>query len=80
MEYLSTTPYATPLGFKEYLQGNLDGIPEDLVCGARLTHEPALLRLADELEELDGAWYPDDDVFERMHEIRDTLRSVLNER
>lgn len=73
--YGEDTVYPNISDFADWLRGQQ--LPEEIICAAYLTEEPEVLRLADQLETLAGAWFPDDDSKEQEEELRRKLRKVL---
>lgn len=55
---------------------NLD-VPEDLSCRAYLSKNPTFIAMAEDLETLAGAWYPDKETNEHCDALRASLREAL---
>jgi len=75
-------PLPTISKFSEWLSKNFSGdlpenLPEELSCAAYLTEEPEVIRLADQLETLEGAWFPDESTIEQVKELRRKLTEAL---
>lgn len=73
--YSEETIYPSVFDITDWLAGQ--ELPEEVVCAAYLSEEPGIVRLADQLETLVGAWFPDEDSREQEEELRRKLRKVL---
>ncbi len=73
--YTKDTLYPNLPDFEEWL--GKQELPEDLVCAAYLTEEPEIVKLADDLETLLGAWFPGTEEEEQIEELRRRLGAVL---
>ncbi len=73
--YAKTTPYPNRRDFSDWL--GRQELPEEVVCAAYLSGEPALIRIADTIETLQGAWFPGPETEEEIQELRERLGKVL---
>jgi len=73
--YSEETIYPTVPDITDWLSGQQ--LPAEVVCAAYLSEEPEVIRLADQLETLAGAWFPDEDSKGQEEELRRKLQKVL---
>ncbi len=73
--YTKDTLYPNLADFEEWL--GKQELPEDLICAAYLTEEPEIVKLADDLETLLGAWFPGPEEEEQIEELRRRLGAVV---
>ncbi len=73
--YAKETNYPNLPDFEEWL--GRQELPEEIVCAAYLSEEPEIVKLADHLETLQGAWFPDPDTEIEIEEIKRRIWAVL---
>lgn len=73
--YAKTTPYPNLRDLADWI--GRQELPEEVVCAAYLSGEPSIVRLADELETMLGAWFPEADDEEEIQRLRERLGKVL---
>ncbi len=75
--YAKETVYPNLPDFEEWL--GRQELPEELVCAAYLSEEPEIVKLADQLETLQGAWFPSPDTEIEIEDIKRRLGVALME-
>ena len=73
--YLAESAFPNVYDFLEWAKQQT--FPDDLVCSAYLDGDPALVAMADDLETLRGAWFPDEGDKERLALLEQRLRRAL---
>jgi len=73
--YLAESAFPNVLDFLEWTK--VMTFPDDLVCAAYLDGDPSLVAMADDLETLRGAWFPDEADKERIALLEQRLRRAL---
>lgn len=73
--YAKETVYPNLPDFEEWMARQ--EFPEELVCAAYLTEEPEVMKLADNLETLLGAWFPGPEEEEQIEELRRRIGAAV---
>ena len=76
-EYLAESAFPNVLDFLDWAGKVKETLPDDLVCAAYLDGDPSLVAMADDLETLRGAWFPDEQDKERIFAMEQKLRRAL---
>ena len=76
-EYLAESAFPNVLDFLDWAGKVKETLPDDLVCSAYLDGDPSLVAMADDLETLRGAWFPDEQDKERLALLEQRLRRAL---
>lgn len=76
-EYLAESAFPNVLDFLDWAGKVKETLPDDLVCAAYLDGDPSLVAMADDLETLRGAWFPDEADKERQALLEQRLRRAL---
>ncbi|KKL28212.1 hypothetical protein LCGC14_2377410 [marine sediment metagenome] len=75
--YAKETVYPNLPDFEDWMKR--ETVPEELVCAAYLSEAPEIIKLADQLETLQGAWFPSPDTEMEIEEIKRRLGVALME-
>ena len=75
--YAKETVYPNLPDFEDWMKR--ETVPEELVCAAYLSEEPEIVKLADQLETLQGAWFPNPDTEMEIEDIKRRLGAALME-
>ncbi len=73
--YAKETLYPNLADFEDWL--GRQELPDEIVCAAYLSEEPEIIRLADHLETLQGAWFPDPDTQSLIEDVKRKLGAAL---
>ncbi len=78
--YLTETAYPHLGSFIEFVEELLKRgeIPESLICMAFLSDNSTLIQIAEDLNTLSGAWYPDEQTKQTLDELRASLQEAFN--
>lgn len=71
--YIESAPFPFIRDFLDYLQGVRLALPSPGVSAALVSGEEALKEIADEIEILRGAWFPDEATKERIEALESRL-------
>jgi len=62
--------------FEEWLSGQKD-FPDAPVCAAYLSGDPEIVALADSLETLRAAWFPEEDTARAIKDLEGRLKGLI---
>ena len=74
-EYSREMPSPSLKDFESWLVGQ--ELPDEVVCAAYLTEDPEIVRMAERLETLRGAWFPTPETVEEIGELERRLKGLL---
>src|SRR3990167_320161 len=74
-QYAKEMPSPSVKDFESWLAGQ--ELPDEAVCAAYLTEDPEIVRMAEKLETLRGAWFPSAETEDEIHELESRLKGLL---
>jgi hypothetical protein len=74
-EYARQMPSPSVRDFESWLAAQ--ELPDEVVCAAYLTEDPEIVKMAEKLETLRGAWFPTPDIADDIYELEKRLRGLL---
>lgn len=79
IQYQKYAPYPTLSGFIDFAEGELreDVVPEHLVCVAYLSNKKHLIEMANDLESLIVAFFPNQKTHDEAEKLRKKLHEAL---
>lgn len=74
-QYTKLTLYPSVADFRNWLQGI--EVPSTLMAIALQSEDPTAIGLAEELQTLQGAWFPTEDTVARKEELEQRLKALV---